>query len=101
MSRVGSVLEFDNTVGIVVRGRIYAGGSSSQPIIMKKRVEMNPYANITWMRLSGGDSEMEGVLELNVTGDWSAVCKKVWQLPDLFVQRDVVDDDWSAEYTKS
>ena len=52
--------------------------------MLKRREEENPHANITWMRLSGGDNEMEGVLELNITGEWSTVCNKVVYLSYVF-----------------
>ena len=73
----GTTLSFDNTVGVLVHGKMYAVASSAQPIIMKRREEDNPYANLTWLRLSGGDNELEGVLEVNVSGEWSTVCNKV------------------------
>ena len=60
-----------------MHGKMYAVASSAQPIIMKRRDEGNPYANLTWLRLSGGDNELEGVLEVNVSGEWSTVCNKV------------------------
>ena len=61
-----------------MQGKLLAVGSAQQPIVLMRREEENPHANITWMRLSGGDNEMEGVLELNITGEWSTVCNKVY-----------------------
>lgn len=69
-------MQFDNTVGVLVKGKIYAVGSSEQPIIMNGRVEMEPQANLSWIRFTEGENEFEGVLELNLTGEWSTVCNK-------------------------
>ena len=72
-----------------MHGKMYAVASSAQPIIMKRREEDNPYANLTWLRLSGGDNELEGVLEVNVSGEWSTVCNKVSVTANQKIQLDV------------
>ena len=67
-------------MGILVRGKMTAQGSASNPITLKRRDTDNPYANMsTWIRLHGshGSDNLEGVLELNLTGEWATVCSKV------------------------
>jgi len=74
----GTTLHFANTVGMLVKGELYAVGRTNQEISMRRLYDNTTvYPNITELRLVGGESELEGVLEINTTDGFATVCNKV------------------------
>lgn len=77
----GHTLEFETSVGMVVHGTLKADGGSQGIRFQLLEKNFLPLANRTIyekIRLVDGDTEYEGRLELNITGEWGTVCDVGW-----------------------
>lgn len=85
----GTTLEFENSIGMVIHGRLKAdGGSSSSPVVLqlKENVDALAIENRTAsVRLVDGTDEFEGRLEVFIDGEWGTVCKDGWTPVDSSV----------------
>lgn len=77
----GTSLLFDNSIGMVIHGRLIAdGGSANSPILFTLNEPFNQtdIGNRTdAVRLADGRDEYEGRVEVNINGRWGAICKNV------------------------
>jgi hypothetical protein len=76
-----SVLEFENSIGLVAHGRLKADGiQSGSPVRFTLKVDPDEVAienRTASVRLVDGKDEYEGRLEVEMFDTWGAVCNKV------------------------
>lgn len=79
--RPNTVLEFENSIGLVAHGRLKADGiQSSSPVRFTLKMDPDEVAienRTASVRLVDGKDEYEGRLEVEMLNTWGAVCNKV------------------------
>lgn len=84
--RPNTVLEFENSIGMVVHGRLKADGiNANSPVIFTLLNDPNNEGienRTTSVRLVDGSDEFEGRLEVNMSSTWGTVCNKVCTLKE-------------------
>lgn len=76
----GTVLEFDNSIGMVVYGTLVADGKQRQWVefVLQDDFE-SAVENLTFpVRLEDGKDTLEGRVEVEIDGEWGTICNKGW-----------------------
>ena len=78
MTFLGTVLEFENSLGMLVQGLVEFDGTADRPILMRLKNE-STFTNHSLIRMVDGPNELEGRLEvrINETDEWSTICSEV------------------------
>ncbi|KAK3092533.1 hypothetical protein FSP39_004063 [Pinctada imbricata] len=78
----GTTLEFENSIGMVIHGRLKADGvASNTQIIFTLKNDPDEVAienRTATVRLVDGRDDYEGRLEVMIDGQWGSVCKEGW-----------------------
>lgn len=98
----GSVLKFDQSIGMMVQGALLSEGSYSSPITYTLNEFPYRITEETGVRLSG---PTEGLLEVLIDGRWGSVCDYGWDIVDASIacnQMGLVlhPEDWLLEQSE-
>ncbi|GAB1605409.1 protein bark beetle-like [Argonauta hians] len=76
----GTVLTFDNSVGMIVYGALVADGMNQEWVKFLLEDDYDTVVeNMTFpIRLADGSNDKEGRLEVDVDGEWGTVCNNGW-----------------------